>query len=93
MNKIEFVQVVAKQAGVSRSDSANIINSMVKVITKALKSGDEVKIHGLGKFTLANRAERVGHNPQTGESLIIKAHKTVKFSAFKDIKEYLNAKS
>lgn len=91
MTKIEFVDAVAKETEWTKKDSEEAINAVVKVITNALVAGEKLSIVGFGTFEVVERAAREGHNPQTGESLMIKACKTPKFKPGKAFKELINA--
>ena len=91
MTKIEFVDAVAKETEWTKKDSEEAINAMVKAITNALVAGEKLSIVGFGTFEVVERAAREGRNPQTGESLMIKACKTPKFKPGKAFKELINA--
>ena len=54
--------------------------------------GDEVSFIGFGKFSVGDRAARIGRNPQTGKEIKIKASKTPKFSAGQKLKDAANSK-
>jgi DNA-binding protein HU-beta len=81
MNKSEFVEAVAKDAGLSKADAGRALESFVTTVQKTLKKGDDVAITGFGKFSVSKRSARTGRNPQTGEPVKIKASKAPKFSA------------
>lgn len=91
MTKIEFVDAVAKETEWTKKDSEEAINAVVKVIANALVTGEKLSIVGFGTFEVAERAAREGRNPQTGESLMIKACKMPKFKPAKALKELINA--
>jgi DNA-binding protein HU-beta len=61
-------------------------------ITDALRSGEGAKVPGFGSFVLAERAARKGRNPATGESISIKASRSVRFRVGKELKESVNKK-
>lgn len=90
MTKIEFVDAVAKETEWTKKDSEEAINAVVKVITNALVAGEKLSIVGFGTFEVVERAAREGRNPQTGESLMIKACKMPKFKPGKAFKELIN---
>ena len=71
---------------------ATAFEAVVGAVSTALKAGESVKIPGLGSFGVAERGARKGRNPATGESITIKASKTVRFKAGKDLKEAVNTK-
>ena len=91
MTKIEFVDAVAKETEWTKKDSEEAINAVVKVITNALVASDKLSIVGFGTFEVVERAAREGRNPQTGESIMIKACKMPKFKPGKAFKELINA--
>ena len=91
MTKIEFVDAVAKETDWTKKDSEEAINAVVKVITNALVAGEKLSIVGFGTFEVVERAAREGRNPQTGESIMIKACKMPKFKPGKAFKELINA--
>ena len=91
MTKIEFIDAVAKETEWTKKDSEEAINAVVKVITNALVAGEKLSIVGFGTFEVVERAAREGRNPQTGESLMIKACKMPKFKPGKAFKELINA--
>jgi DNA-binding protein HU-beta len=92
MNKSQLVQAIATDSGLSRTDSARAIDSLVATVTKTLKKGDEVSITGFGKFSVVKRAARQGVNPRTGERVKIKASKAPKFSPGAGLKEAVSPK-
>jgi DNA-binding protein HU-beta len=87
MNKSQLIEAVAADSGLSKTDSARAIDSLIDTVTRTLKRGDEVSITGFGKFSVINRAGRQGVNPRTGERLKIKASKAPKFAAGATLKQ------
>jgi DNA-binding protein HU-beta len=90
MNKGELVSLVADNAGLTKVDAANAIEAVIKVVKKALKSGDSIAIVGFGTFTVRKRAARSGRNPRTGATIKIKASKVPAFKAGKALKDAVN---
>ena len=87
MNKTEFIAAVAAKADITKKDSAVLVNAVLDTIVDTLKNGDDVAITGFGKFSVAEVAERNGHNPSTGEAIVIPAHKAPKFKFASNVKE------
>ena len=81
MNKTELIESIAQKADVPASEAQKHFEAFEQVVTEALKSGDEVRITGFGKFAVKERKAREGRNPQTGEKMQIKASKVPSFSA------------
>jgi DNA-binding protein HU-beta len=92
MNKSQLIDAVASDSGLTKTDSALAVESLLHAVTKTLKKGDEVNITGFGKFSVIQRAARQGVNPRTGERLKIKASKAPKFSAGASLKQAVSPK-
>ncbi len=91
MNKAELVLVVQKNLGkeISRAQAERSLDAVIEAIRTGLKKDQSVQLVGFGTFKVAARKARMGVNPKTGEKLKIKASKSVKFSAGKDLKAKL----
>ena len=87
MNKAELIDAVASKADVSKAAAGRAVDAVVESVTKALKKGDQVTLVGFGTFSVRKRAARQGRNPQTGETIRIKASKTPAFKAGKAFKD------
>ena len=81
MTKSEFVDRVADQSGLGKSEAGKAVDAALKVIEETLSRGGEVSFTGFGKFSVAERGARQGVNPQTGERIEIAASKVPRFSA------------
>lgn len=82
-----IIKNVAEQTSVNESHVKNVMNAFWKEVEAELKKGNVVSLNGIGKFSVIERAEREGVNPQTKEKITIKATKVVKFKASKTMKE------
>lgn len=87
MNKAELVELLAKDADVTKADAERILNSLVSVIVKNVNKGEQVSITGLGSFERVAKAARTGINPATGAKIKIAAKKAPKFKAAKAFKD------
>lgn len=88
MTKTELVELMAEDAGISKSAAGKALQSFMEGVTKALKKKDgKVTLVGFGTFSKVRRKARKGRNPQTGEEIKIKAHNAVKFSVGKKLKD------
>jgi DNA-binding protein HU-beta len=90
MNKSELVAAVAEQAALSKADAARAVDAVIDAVTRVLKKGDTISLVGFGTFTVRARAAREGRNPQTGETIKIKATKNPVFKAGKALKDAVN---
>ncbi|BAI80438.1 DNA-binding protein HU [Deferribacter desulfuricans SSM1] len=87
MNKKELIEKIASKAGLKKSEAERALAAFEEAVIEALKAGDKVTLVGFGTFSVSERKERKGRNPQTGEEIIIPATKTPKFSAGKLLKD------
>jgi DNA-binding protein HU-beta len=88
MTKVELVEKVAKDAGISKVAAAAALSSFMDGVAKALKKKDgKVTLVGFGTFSKVRRKARKGRNPQTGEPIKIKATNVVKFKPGKSLRE------
>lgn len=90
MNKTELVAAIAEQAELSKKDTEKALKAFIDVVTEELKKEEKVQLVGFGTFEVSKRAAREGRNPQTGETMEIKASKTPKFKAGKALKDMMN---
>jgi DNA-binding protein HU-beta len=81
MNKAELIEQISKDAGLTKVQANEALESMTEAIVSTLKKGDKVTLVGFGTFSVSQRAARNGRNPQTGEVIKIKASKVPKFKA------------
>ena len=87
MTKTELIDKMAKDADISKAVAGKALDSFIDGIVKTLKKGNKVTMVGFGTFSVAKRAARKGRNPQTGETIKIKASKAPKFKAGKTFKD------
>ncbi len=86
MNKGDLIEAVAKDLKESKAAAERAVNSVLKNMTKGLKKDKKVQLVGFGTFDVRKRKARKGRNPQTGETINIKASKTVGFKAGQALK-------
>ena len=91
--KSDLVNSIADSVeGISRKQAVAAFEAIFDAMTEALKAGDTVKVPGFGSFAVSQREARKGRNPATGESITIKASKSVRFKVGKELKESVNVK-
>ncbi len=88
MTKVELIEKMATDAGITKAAAGAALASFIEGVTKALKKKDgKVTLVGFGTFSKVRRKARKGRNPQTGEAIKIKAANVVKFKAGKTLKD------
>ena len=90
MNKTELIDVIAKNADISKAAAGRALDATVTAVQQTLKKGNMVTLVGFGTFYVGKRAARNGRNPQTGATIKIKAANVPKFRAGKSLKDALN---
>ncbi len=90
MNKSELIDAMADASELTKADAGRALDAFMSSVTDALKNQDSVALVGFGTFTVKERAERKGRNPQTGAEITIKAAKVPSFKAGKSLKDSVN---
>ena len=85
MNKAELISKISDDAGITKTQANETLDSFVEAVAKTLKGGGKVTLVGFGTFSVSKRAARNGRNPQTGAVIKIKAKKVAKFKAGKEL--------
>lgn len=86
MNKADLISIISEETGITKQQANAALDSFTNAVTKALKSGKKVTLVDFGTFSVLQRVERVGRNPQlegSNAKIIIKAKKVAKFKAGK----------
>ena len=92
MQKTEFIEHVAKEANVTRSEADKIVRASLKVIENALKSGEKVTLTGFGSFEVRERGEREVTSIRTKQKVTVPASRLPGFSAGSELKAAVNNK-
>ena len=87
MTKSELLNALAEKTELSRSQVLAVLDAMVEIGYKEVKTEGEFPVPGFGKFVKVHRKERMGRNPATGQSIKIPAKIVVKFRVAKAAKE------
>ena len=90
LTKTDLIDSIYNQVGLSRNKSIQLIDSLLETIKKTLENGEDVLISGFGKFSLKEKNERKGRNPQTGEDLMLDAKRVVTFKCSPVLREKIN---
>jgi DNA-binding protein HU-beta len=90
MNKTELTDAIAEQADLPRAKASAALDALIEGVTKALQNGEQVTLVGFGTFSVRERAERSGRNPQTGETIKISAARIPGFKAGKALRDAVN---
>jgi integration host factor subunit alpha len=79
LTRMDLSEAVFREVGLSRNESAELVESVLKHVSDALVSGETVKISSFGTFSVRGKAARVGRNPKTGEEVPISPRRVLSF--------------
>lgn len=79
LTRMDLAEAVHEELGLSRNDSAQLVESVLSHISDALVRGEQVKISSFGTFSVRHKNARVGRNPKTGEEVPITPRRVLSF--------------
>ncbi len=86
MTKADIVEHIAERTGLTKTDTALVVEGMIETLKDALISGETVEIRGFGTFKIKQRAARRARNPRTGEPVDIPAKYVPTFKPSRELK-------
>jgi DNA-binding protein HU-beta len=89
MNKADLIDIIAKEADITKVQANKAIDAFTDAVIETLKTGGRVTLVGFGSFTVSERKERNGRNPRKPEIIKIQARKVPKFRAGKEFAEIM----
>ena len=87
MNKADIVEKITKDAGLTKLQAGKAVEAFIEAVTGALKVDEKVILVGFGTFKRVEKKARKGRNPQTSQTIQIKAKKAPKFVPSKLLKD------
>ena len=91
LTRAQLAESVYQEVGLSRSESAGLVDAILGEISQSLLSEGSVKISSFGTFTVRQKGRRVGRNPKTGEEVPILPRRVLVFRASQALKERVTA--
>lgn len=90
LTKAHIVENLFNQNVFTKTESAQIVETLFELIKQSLESGQDVLISGFGKFSVKEKNQRRGRNPQTGEPIILSPRRVVTFKCSGVLREKIN---
>jgi integration host factor subunit alpha len=90
VTRAQLTEAVYQKVGLSRNESAELVESVIAEISRALERGDMVKISSFGSFAVRQKGQRVGRNPKTGQEVPISPRRVLVFRASHALKHQIN---
>ncbi|WP_281857778.1 integration host factor subunit alpha [Litoreibacter halocynthiae] len=79
LTRMDLSEAVFREVGLSRNESADLVESVLKHMSDALVTGQQVKISSFGTFSVREKSARIGRNPKTGEEVPIHPRRVLTF--------------
>lgn len=93
ITRADLAEAVYAQVGLSRNESASLVEVVLDEVAETLIKGDNVKISSFGSFSIRQKGERVGRNPKTGVEVPILPRRVLVFRASHVLKDLINGKA
>ncbi len=93
MNKLEMISALKKEANISKSEAAKVVQIFFDSMADALANEERIEIRGLCSFFVKNYKSYTGRNPKTGEKVRIQPKKLPFFKCGKELRERVNEKA
>ena len=90
ITRADLSEAVYQEVGLSRNESADLVESVLNEISDALVRGEMVKLSSFGSFSVREKGERIGRNPKTGEEVPILPRRVLVFRASHVLKNRIN---
>jgi len=90
VTRAQLSEAVYQEVGLSRNESADLLESVLDEMSQALARGEVVKISSFGSFSVREKGQRVGRNPKTGEEVPIMPRKVLVFRPSQLLKNRIN---
>lgn len=87
LTRADLAEAINRKIGLSRSDSLNMVEAILRHMCEAMSGGENVKISGFGTFLLRDKAQRIGRNPKTGVEVPITPRRVLTFRSSQLLKD------
>jgi integration host factor subunit alpha len=91
LTRSDLSEAVYREVGLSRNESAELVESILRHVSGALVAGETVKISSFGTFASRDKGQRIGRNPKTGEEVPIEPRRVLVFRPSHILKDRINA--
>src|SRR5215468_11508493 len=91
VTRAHLAEAVYQEVGLSRNESAELVETVLNEISDALARGEMVKISSFGSFAVRKKGRRIGRNPKTGEEVPISPRRVLVFRASHALKDQINS--
>ena len=89
--RADIAEKIYREVGLSRKDSAEILDMVVNEVIETLSNGEDVKLSSFGTFSLRDKRARSGRNPKTGVEAVITSRRVISFKPSQTMRKIINA--
>ena len=93
ITRAQLSEAVYEEVGLSRNESADLVEAVLEEMASSLTEGETVKISSFGSFSIRQKSQRMGRNPKTGEEVPILPRKVIIFKPSHVLKNRINPKT
>jgi len=93
VTRADLSEAVYQEIGLSRAESAGLVEQVLDLISDTLVAGENVKLSSFGSFVLRQKGGRIGRNPKTGEEVPIEPRRVLTFKASQVMRDRINSGS
>ena len=93
ITRAQLSEAVYEEVGLSRNESADLVEAVLEEMASSLMEGETVKISSFGSFSIRQKSQRMGRNPKTGEEVPILPRKVIIFKPSHVLKNRINPKT
>src|ERR1700686_2334497 len=90
VTRAQLTEAVYQQVGLSRNESAELVESGIAEMSDALERGERVQVSSFGSFAVRRKGQRIGRNPRTGQEVPIRPRRVLVFRASHALKNQIN---
>ncbi|MCB1386884.1 MAG: integration host factor subunit alpha [Nitratireductor sp.] len=90
LTRVDLAEAVYRKVGLSRTESAELVETVIDAISDCVVTGETVKLSSFGSFVVRDKNERIGRNPKTGEEVPIKPRRVMVFKPSNKLRDAVN---
>ena len=92
LTKNDLMNAMHDRLSLRKCKSLDLLESLLEIMKKTLESGEDIRISGFGKFSVKDKRERRGRNPQSGEDLMLESRRVVTFRCSEVFRDKINGR-
>ena len=92
LTKKDIVDAVSDSLGYEKKKATGLVEMLIELIKGSLEAGDDVLLSGFGKFCVKEKSNRLGRNPATGKSMILRSRQVVTFKSSGGLRDKINGR-